>query len=207
MELINYRYAAGCQEDGRSTAPPDCGHDCGVLCDVLLLSQRPDGALSDLRANYHNGKSRDRSTKATEVRELLRRGMTLPEIAAELGVPLSLVVLPLKRDCTGNTANQYVEVERLLRQGNLSFGAIAKLTDVDRNEVRTLAGTIGVKSGANERNQKYTAEQREKARRLLQEGHSRRQIAELTGVDYETVKKWLRATDVDRSGKLRRAAS
>jgi hypothetical protein len=191
-DLINTQYVAGCQEDGTSTALPDCGHGrCGVLCDVELTDRRPGGKISELRSSYHLGGTIDRTQRAAEVRELLRHGLTLPEIAATLDVPLDLVVRPLRRDCTGCTAQQYVKAEQLLRAGGLSYGEVGERVGMDRHEVRTFATTLGIKSGAEQANRKYTTEQHTLVRELFHQGVPRKDLPARTGVPMSTVKKWL----------------
>src|SRR4051812_22213435 len=83
------------QEDGGPDLPPaDCGHDCGVQCDIALRAERPGGYVNATVSEYHLKPSVIEHHKAAL--KLLRNGMSLAETARQLGTSVEALLSMLK---------------------------------------------------------------------------------------------------------------
>ncbi len=148
---LNANYSGACQ--GRPDDPvPDCGHhDCGLLCDHVLLQERPAAQRRPRAAAEGQRRAPSVTTPHVRAERLLREGRrSYRQVARITGLPLSTVASMAQRLDLRRTVQRYGEdhaaaVARL-RQENHSLRSIASELGIPRSTVQRIAVRSGVPS-------------------------------------------------------------
>lgn len=157
--------------------------------EVSVKAGHMAAAAAEAAVDFHEkrGRAVGRFAQQADVKKILSAGLTFPEAAAYLQVPVLELARCFLRDDGTLTAAEFVGIEHDLRSQPVAYRAIGTKWGVSEHVVRTLAKNLGIKSEAAERLASgdglvYTQSQLDQATDMRAGGASYREVGEMLGL-------------------------